>query len=91
MNTEKGYKELKAEIDHIKKNVEIQGETLKKIHNAIVGDKEFGQKGLVELVNNNTNWIMAQKYFWAKIYGGIAVGTTVVTIITKYWNELFGG
>lgn len=87
---EKGYKELKAEIDNIKNVFESQGETLKKIHNAIVGDKEFGQKGLVELVNNNTNWIMAQKYFWAKIYGGIAVGTTVVTILTKYWNEIFG-
>ena len=78
------YNILKEEIDQIKEIVESQGETLKKIHNAIVGDKEFGQKGLVELVNNNTNWITSQKYFWAKIYGGIAVGTTIVTIISKY-------
>ena len=49
------YNILKEEIDQIKEIVESQGETLKKIHNAIVGDKEFGQKGLVELVNNNTN------------------------------------
>tara|TARA_R110001632_G_scaffold34993_1_gene88557 strand:+ start:1145 stop:1414 length:270 start_codon:yes stop_codon:yes gene_type:complete len=89
MNKLKEYKELKAEIDNITKIVENQGETLKKIHNAIVGDKQFGIVGLVQLVNNNTNWITSQKFFWAKIYGGIAVGTTVVTLITKYWNELF--
>ena len=40
MNKLKEYKELKAEIDNITKIVENQGETLKKIHNAIVGDKQ---------------------------------------------------
>jgi len=89
MSNPNEYKELKAEIDHITKIVENQGEIIKKIHNAIVGDKDFQIKGIVELVNNNTNWIMAQKFLWAKIYGGIAVGTTVVTLITKYWNVIF--
>ena len=84
------YKILKEEIDEIKEIVEKQGDTLSKIHNAIVGDKEFGQKGLVQIVGENKNWIKSQKYLWAKIYGGIAVGTTIVTIISKYWNELFG-
>ena len=89
MQTTQNYKELKAEIDHIKTIVEKQGDTLSKIHNAIVGDKEFGQKGLVQIVRENKNWISSQKYLWAKIYGGIAVGSAVISMVLKYWNELF--
>ncbi len=83
------YKILKEEIDEIKAIVEKQGDTLSKIHNAIVGDKEFGQKGLVQIVAENKSWIKSQKYLWAKIYGGIAVGSVIVSFILKYWNDLF--
>ena len=66
-----------------------QQEILKKIHQAIVGDKEFGQDGLIEVVKKHDKWITAQKYMWAKVYGGIAVGSALGTFLMKYWIKIF--
>jgi len=82
--TSKEYSELKKEIDDLKGSLEEQNVVLKKIHQAIVGDKEFGQDGLVTMVKNHEKWIASQKYIWAKIYGGIAVGSTIGTIILNF-------
>ena len=46
--------------------------------------KEFEQDGLVQLVKKHDTWIEKQKYMWAKIYGGILVGTTILTYIMNY-------
>ena len=81
--TSKEYTQLKKELDELKTSVDEQGETLKKIHNAIVGDKDFGHEGLVELVRKHERWIESQKYMWAKIYGGIAVGSALISILLK--------
>jgi hypothetical protein len=77
----KEHMELKGELDELKKLVDKQSETLRKIHHAIVGDKEFGQEGLVEMVKKHDDWIQSQKYMWAKIYGGIIVGSTAIGYI----------
>ena len=82
--TPKEYTSLKKELDELKTSVDEQGETLKKIHNAIVGDKDFGQEGLVALVRKHERWIESQKFMWAKIYGGIAVGSAIISILLKF-------
>ena len=81
--TSKEYISLKKELDDLKSSVDEQGETLKKIHNAIVGDKDFGHEGIVTMVRKHEKWIEAQKYVWAKIYGGIIVGSAFVSVIWK--------
>ena len=87
--TSKEYSELKKEIDDLKGSLEEQNVVLKKIHQAIVGDKEFGQDGLVTMVRNHEKWIASQKYIWAKIYGGIAVGSTIGTIILNFISNRY--
>jgi len=82
--TSKEYNDLKNEIDSLQTIVAEQNETLKKIHTAIVGNKEFGQEGLVGLVKKHDRWIESQKYMWAKIYGGIVAGSGLVTFILQY-------
>lgn len=82
--TSKEYIELKNEIDELKTSVDAQSETLKKIHNAIVGDKEFGQDGLVQMVKKHQSWIESQKYMWAKIYGGIIAGSGIISFALQY-------
>jgi len=77
----KEHMELKLELDELKKLVDKQSETLRKIHNAIVGDKEFGHQGLVLMVKNHDDWIQSQKYMRAKIYGGIIVGSSAIGYI----------
>ena len=81
--------ELKKEIADLSQCVKNQGETIKKIHNAIVGDKDFGQEGIVQMVRKHDKWITSQKFMWAKIYGGIAVGSALGTLLVKYWDKIF--
>ncbi len=85
----KEYMELKREIADLSACVKNQGETIKKIHNAIVGDKEFGQDGIVQMVRKHDRWITSQKFMWAKIYGGIAVGSGIATLLVKFWDKIF--
>tara|TARA_B100001063_G_C16309342_1_gene332172 strand:- start:263 stop:529 length:267 start_codon:yes stop_codon:yes gene_type:complete len=85
----KEYMELKREIEELSDCVKMQGETIKKIHSAIVGDKDFGQEGIVQMVRKHDRWITSQKFMWAKIYGGIAVGSTIATILVKFWDKIF--
>ena len=80
----KEYKELKKEMEDLKQCVKSQEETLNKILTAIVGNKEFGQAGIVEMVRNHEKWIDKQKYMWAKIWGGVAVGSAVISACLKY-------
>jgi hypothetical protein len=82
--TSKEYTSLKKELDELKTSVDEQGETLNKIHQAIVGDKDFGHEGLVAMVRKHERWIESQKFMWAKIYGGIAVGSAIISILIKF-------
>jgi len=84
MPVPKIYSELKKEIDEIKKSVDEQGLTIKKIHQAIVGDKDFGQEGMVDIIKKHDDFIESQKNMWAKIYGGIFVGSAVISIVLKF-------
>jgi hypothetical protein len=74
---------LKKEIDDIKKSFDEQGKTIKKIHQAIVGDKDFGQEGMVDIIKKHDKFIENQKFMWAKIYGGIAVGSAIIGFLLK--------
>lgn len=80
----KEYKDLKKELDDLKSEVQKQSETLTKIHQAIVGDREFGQDGIVQMVRKHEKWIESQKYLWAKIWGGIAVGSSIIGFVLNY-------
>lgn len=85
----KEYKELKGEIEQLSVCVKKQGESIEKIYNAVVGDEKFGQRGIVQMIQKHDRWIEKQKYMWAKIWGGIAVGSGVVTILIKFWDKIF--
>lgn len=85
----KEYKELKEEIEQLSNCVKKQGECIQKIYNAVVGDEKFGQEGLVQMIKKHDLWIERQKYMWAKIWGGIAVGSAIGTMIIKFWDKIF--
>ena len=81
--TSKAYIELKKEIDEIKKSVDEQGLTINKINQAIVGDKDFGHEGIVDILKRHDVFIESQKNMWAKIYGGIIVGSSIIGFLVK--------
>ena len=81
----------KENITYIKQEIKKQGVLLERLANAVCGDAEFGQKGLIEQVNEHSEYIAEDKTFKNKIMGGITAITTVwgliITAVIKFWKE----
>ena len=71
----------KEDIKYIKKELNRQGVLLERLANAVCGDEDFGQTGLIQQVNENSSYIEKDKTFKNKIMGGITVITTIWGII----------
>ncbi len=81
----------KEDIKYIKKELNRQGVLLERLANAVCGDEDFGQTGLIQQVNENSSYIEKDKTFKNKIMGGITVITTIwgiiVTAVIKLWKN----
>jgi hypothetical protein len=63
--------------------------SLIKLNQTVIGNKEYGQKGLVEQVNEHRKYIEDDKAYKAKVVGGITVVAIVYGFLLKYWNKIF--
>ena len=63
--------------------------SLMKLNQTVVGNKEYGQKGLVEQVNEHRKYIEDDKAFKAKLIGGASVIGVLYGILLKYWDKIF--
>lgn len=63
--------------------------SLVKLNQTVVGNKEYGQKGLVEQVNEHIKYIEDDKAFKAKLIGGASVIGVLYGILLKYWDKIF--
>ena len=63
--------------------------TLAKLTQAVIGDKAFGQKGLVEQVNEHRKYIEGDKDLKNKFIGGSLVIGVVWTALLKFWDKIF--
>ncbi len=63
--------------------------SLVKLNQTVVGNKEYGQKGLVEQVNEHRKYIEDDKAFKAKLIGGATVVGIVYGFVLKYWDRIF--
>lgn len=81
----------KDNITYIKQEINKQGILLERLANAVCGDKDFGQTGLIEQVNEHSSYIDNDKKFKNKIMGGVTAITTIwgviITTLLKFWNE----
>jgi hypothetical protein len=62
---------------------------LKLLKQTVIGNKEYGQKGLVEQVNEHRKYIEADKNLKAKFIGGSLVVGTLWTLLLKFWDKIF--
>lgn len=63
--------------------------TLIKVNQTVIGDNIYGQKGLVEQVQEHQKYIDTDKDFKSKLVGGgFAVGI-FWTVILKFWDKIF--
>jgi hypothetical protein len=81
----------KENITYIKQEIKKQGVLLERSANAVCGDKDFGQTGLIEQVNEHSDYINNDKNYKNKIMGGITAITTIwgliITAVVKFWKE----
>lgn len=81
----------KENITYIKQEIKKQGVLLERLANAVCGDKDFGQIGLIEQVNEHSDYIAEDKTFKNKVMGGLTAITTVwgliITAVVKFWKE----
>lgn len=77
------------DINWIKDQLLQQHTMLTKLNQTIVGDKEYGQKGLVEQVNDHRRYIQKDQNLKAKFVGGTTVVGVVWTLLLKFWDKIF--
>ena len=80
----------KEDILYIKSEQKKQGVLLERLANAVCGDADFGQTGLIQQVNGHSEYIEQDKTFKNKIIGGITAITTawglIIAGVLKYWK-----
>lgn len=62
---------------------------LKLLRQTVIGNKEYGQEGLVEQVNEHKEYIENDKKLKAKFVGGSLVVGTLWTLLLKFWDKIF--
>lgn len=62
---------------------------LKLLRQTVIGNKEYGQKGLVEQVNEHRKYIESDMSLKAKFVGASFVVGTLWTLLLKFWDKLF--
>lgn len=64
-------------------NENNDGELLRKIHQALIGDDKLGQEGLVKMVKRHDRWIENAKLRIAAIIGG----STVLAFLIEHFAK----
>lgn len=62
---------------------------LKLLKQTVIGNKEYGQKGLVVQVSEHTKYIENDRNLKAKFVGASLVVGTLWTLLLKFWDKIF--
>jgi len=62
--------------------------TLSQLNQTVVGNKTYGQKGLVEEVSDIKTYVEKEKIFKNKVAGGLIIVGVVWTFFLKYFENL---
>jgi hypothetical protein len=81
---------IRYELQEIHDRLNSIEVTLAKLTQAVIGDKAFGQKGLVEQVNEHRKYIENDKALKNKFIGGSLVIGVLWTALLKFWDKIFG-
>jgi len=80
---------MSSDMDWIKEKLTEMDVTLNKLHQTVIGDNAYGQKGLVEEVREHKAYLEKDKYLKAKFIGGSFVVCTLWTLLLKFWDKIF--
>jgi hypothetical protein len=81
--------QILSELSEIKRNQHHTSARLQRVERKLIGDKEFGDKGMVDLVNEHQQHIQAAKMDKAKLIG-FGVGSGIAgSGLFAYLKSLF--
>ena len=80
---------IKSTLTSMNSKLQDMELTLDKLNNTVVGDKTYGQVGLVEQVSNHEKYIEADRNFKSKVVGGTIVVGFLWTLLLKFSDKLF--
>lgn len=77
------------DIQWIKNKLSEMDIMLHKLNATVVGDAEYGQEGLVQVVKRHSDYIAKDEKFKSKLIGGGIVFGGVWGFILKFWDKIF--
>jgi hypothetical protein len=80
---------IKDTLGKLTDKVDAIDKTTTKLNTTIVGDKDYGQIGLITTVKEHTEYIESDRGFKAKLIGGSFVLGALWTVIMKFWDKIF--
>jgi hypothetical protein len=76
-------KSMLAQVNSKLQDVEV---TLVKLNQTVIGDKAYGQIGLIEKVEEHNTYIEKDKEFKSRLVGGGIVLSFIWGMILKFWK-----
>ena len=76
-------KSMLAQVNSKLQDVEV---TLVKLNQTVIGDKAYGQIGLIEKVEEHNAYIEKDKEFKSRLVGGGIVLSFIWGMILKFWK-----
>ena len=80
---------IKSTLTSMNSKLQEMELTLDKLNNTVIGDKVYGQVGLVEQVANHEKYIETDRNFKSKVVGGTIVVGFLWTLLLKFSDKLF--
>jgi len=74
------------DIQWIKDTMLSMNNTLTQLNQTVVGNEQYGQKGMVKTLEEHSKFIEEQKNFKAKLIGGLIV---ISALFSAMMNKLF--
>ena len=80
---------IKSTLISMNSKLQYMELNLEKLNNTVVGDKVYGQVGLIEQVANHEKYIETDRNFKSKVVGGTIVVGFLWTLLLKFSDKLF--
>jgi len=77
---------IKDNITSVSLKVQEINTSLVKLNQTVIGDKPYGQTGLIEKVDEHAEYIEKDKQFKQRLVGGGLVISFIWGLILKFWK-----
>jgi hypothetical protein len=77
---------IKENISSMSLKIQEVNTSLVKLNQTVIGDKTYGQTGLIEKVEEHTAYIEKDKEFKSRLVGGGLVVSFIWGLILKFWK-----